>query len=385
MVRRVEPRLVCVWVAVNRASSLLVSVFEGRQVAGTGPDVFTDGQPKARGAANTLRIGEQLHVGVAVAEIPEAELPLTPGVNYSYNLALGSFVVRGDELTSNGAVLKAAEVTPSADLKSERLLEDGTLAGHAHLALGYEPGELPGFALRPAQLTDLRILHGSCRRPGFVYRKGQGEQTYDGLAWVDDLIKDWRRGAAATPFDPNARPHQLFLTGDQIYADDVAGPLLPMLNRLGNQMVSRVERLPMRYPPDEDDKSKEAYLDAPLQKGFPTLAAFFDRMESEDKDPLEELKSDRRVRVLADPSLRPQVRGALRARLRRRRVRRVDPGSRRPARVAGGPPALPGRAPAARDGVRDQAHQQRPAQPPDLIRASSARCTWRPCATRPGR
>jgi len=294
---------VCVWVAVNRASSLLVSVFEGRQVAGTGPDVFTDGQPKARGAANTLRIGEQLHVGVAVAEIPEAELPLTPGVNYSYNLALGSFVVRGDELTSNGAVLKAAEVTPSADLKSERLLEDGTLAGHAHLALGYEPGELPGFALCPAQLTDLRILHGSCRRPGFVYRKGQGEQTYDGLAWVDDLIKDWRRGAAATPFDPNARPHQLFLTGDQIYADDVAGPLLPMLNRLGNQMVSRVERLPMRYPPNEDDKSKEAYLDAPLQKGFPTLAAFFDRMESEDKDPLEELKSDRRVRVLADPSL----------------------------------------------------------------------------------
>lgn len=280
----------------------MLSVFEGRQPAGTGAGIFKGGQPKARGAANTLRVGERLHVGVAVAEIPEAKTPLTPGVNYSYNLALGPFVTGASGVPIEAKVLDPDDVEPTADLKSERLLEDGTLAGHPHLALGYDAGELPGFALPPAQLTDLRLLHGGCRRPGFVYRKGEGKQTFDGLAWIDQLIEEWRTGTGVTALDPNARPHQLFLTGDQIYADDVAAPLLPMLNRLGNQLIGRVEMLPTRYPPKDDDASKEEYLGAPKQKGFATLAEFFDRMEAEDKDPLEELKSDRRVRVLADPS-----------------------------------------------------------------------------------
>jgi hypothetical protein len=91
-----------------------------------------------------------------------------------------------------------------------------------------------GFALPPPALTDLRILHGSCRRPGFIYPDDtEGTKSFDGPAWVDDLILEWRRGTPTSfPLDPNVRPHQLFFTGDQIYADDVATPLLPMLNKV---------------------------------------------------------------------------------------------------------------------------------------------------------
>ena len=49
---------------------------------------------------------------------------------------------------------------------------------------------------------------------------GKGE---DCLVIADKLIKDSVK-------DLNRRPSALFLTGDQIYADDVAGPLIRYLN-----------------------------------------------------------------------------------------------------------------------------------------------------------
>lgn len=306
ILRRVEPRLVCVWLAVSQASACLLNVFEGRQQAGTTPGSSAGGVLKASGAANTLRVGDGLYLCVVFAELPAPGQPLLPGFNYSYNLAFGPFVPRSSEIGSEAAVLPPGDddLRPTADLRSLGLLSDSAGGARPHLALGYEERELPGFALSPAELTDLRLLHGSCRRPGYAYPDLPGDVSYDGLAWVDDLIKEWRRGTVDTPqLDANARPHQLFLTGDQIYADDVAVPLLPMLNRVGSELLGKVELLPTRYPPREDDLSKEAYLGAPLQPGFPTLKAFFKRMCELGKDPLEELKRDRRVRVLNDPCM----------------------------------------------------------------------------------
>ena len=62
----------------------------------------------------------------------------------------------------------------------------------------------------------------------------------DGLAWVDDLIADART-------DARARPHQLMLSGDQIYADDVALPMLPQLRDRGIELLGPHEHLPMRW------------------------------------------------------------------------------------------------------------------------------------------
>ena len=81
--------------ALSQPRAVLLTVFEGQQVAGTGTGVFTGGQPRARGATNTLRIGDKLHVAVVVAELAAAPAaPLVSSVNYSYNVALRAGAAR---------------------------------------------------------------------------------------------------------------------------------------------------------------------------------------------------------------------------------------------------------------------------------------------------
>src|SRR5262249_47504267 len=192
---------------------------------------------------------------------------LLPGVNYSYNVALAP--VQPGHDGGKPLIVDALE-NATADLKSLGFLRDDPVAGRPNKALGYTPGELPGFALPPPTLTDLRILHGSCRRPAYTYPDDNaGDRSFDGLAWVDDLILEWRRGTAtASALDPLVRPHQLFLTGDQIYADDVSSTMLPMLNVVGNALIGGApERLPAPYPPDADDPSRETDVNAPKQPG----------------------------------------------------------------------------------------------------------------------
>lgn len=92
--------------------------------------------------------------------------------------------------------------------------------------LAYPPFILPSFALPPKDPNLLRLIQGSCRMP-----HADGQDTFPIL---DDLIKD----SALNAF---ARPHQLLLTGDQIYADDVADTLLLMLTDAGdtNEVLAR--------------------------------------------------------------------------------------------------------------------------------------------------
>ena len=288
IVRRVEPRLAAVWVALNQPKAVRLAVYDGRQQAPV------SAAPLAVGAVNTLRIGNMLHLAVVVVELKAPALPLNPGRNYAYNLHFHDYVAASEPPDP----LDPAALGPSTDLNSLGLLKDDPVQGRKHLALGYLPGELPSFALPPASLTDLRVLHGSCRRPGFRYnQEPDGTGSYDALAFVDDLVLKWRTEAT---FDANRRPHQLFLTGDQIYADDVEGPMLPMLNRAGNQLLGETEQLPTVYPPKNDPASKQAYLGVPTPKPFASMEAF---AAAHPIDAIAELKEDRRVRATADPTL----------------------------------------------------------------------------------
>jgi hypothetical protein len=302
ILRRVEPKLVTVWIALSEPRAVQLNVFDGRQQTGTGKFVFLGG-PIVRGAVNTRRFGTRLHVAVVVAEIgPPPAQALKPGLNYSYNVLFAPFVGSADE--NQGATLDPASLQPNDDLKKRGLLLNDPVDGKPHKALGYDEGELPGFALPPPTLTDLRLLHGSCRRPGFAYVEDDGTKSFDALALVDDLILEWRRGTAeALPFDANVRPHQMFFTGDQIYADDVSTPWLPMLNRVARALIGGREILPTRFPPANDDATREAYVNAPkpLPDKFKTLQEFVNDRRSKDKDPLAELKEDRRVKTLQDP------------------------------------------------------------------------------------
>lgn len=88
--------------------------------------------------------------------------------------------------------------------------------------LGYTAGKLPTFSLPPPTLEGLKLLHGSCRKP-----HGGGR---DMLALADNII--------VSDLHPDRRPHQLILTGDQIYSDDVALPLLGTIQATARELLS---------------------------------------------------------------------------------------------------------------------------------------------------
>jgi hypothetical protein len=78
----------------------------------------------------------------------------------------------------------------------------------------------PTFEGPPAAIGDLRIAQTSCRKP-----HGRGR---DPLASLDAQLDAPTR---------RPRPHLLLLTGDQIYADDVAAPLVPRIRRVAADVV----------------------------------------------------------------------------------------------------------------------------------------------------
>jgi hypothetical protein len=82
--------------------------------------------------------------------------------------------------------------------------------------------------LPPKDLNKLRLFHGSCHKP---HAEGG-----DALGLLDTLI-------AAKASSPYELPHQLILTGDQIYADDVADVLLRLLNDAGKVLLGWHEPL----------------------------------------------------------------------------------------------------------------------------------------------
>ncbi|MFY0568681.1 hypothetical protein ACN28E_33345 [Archangium lansingense] len=69
-----------------------------------------------------------------------------------------------------------------------------------------------------------RVLHGSCRKPH--------GGSIDRLPTADALI-------GASLVDGSPRPHQLLLTGDQIYADDVADPMLALIHEVADALAHK--------------------------------------------------------------------------------------------------------------------------------------------------
>lgn len=209
IVRRVEPRSVSVWVATSESCEVRLGVWPGPVTAGTGPGVFQPGGEAAAGNQATVRVGAKLHIAVVTATVGGSNQPLLPGTRYSYNVVL---------LRAGGA---------RADLPSLGLLVDRP----SQPALGYQAGLLPSFATCPLAIDDLVLVHGSCNRI-------HGDGGPNLLFAVDELIEEVRE-------DGQHRPHQLWMTGDQVYADDVAIALSPMLTVLGRDLLGVPELLPM--------------------------------------------------------------------------------------------------------------------------------------------
>ncbi len=249
IVRRVEPTLASVWVALSEPATVTLKIWEGRVSTGSG-NVLNTGDPTP-----TLRIGDELHVALPLIKLlPTSPRLLEPGKIYSYDVEI-----------------KTASATHT--LKSLGLLTTGTFEGRRVEALGFEENALPGFALPPAEITDLRVIFGSCRRV---------ENDHpDAMVWIDDLMREKPDENPYSYKDANKRPHQLFLGGDQIYADDVGRCHMHALIDLSKRLIGN-------GPPDALENFGEARERLPVgsirkRKDGVTQPAKFDDYDKEIK------------------------------------------------------------------------------------------------------
>ncbi|ARV58841.1 hypothetical protein BZZ01_09505 [Nostocales cyanobacterium HT-58-2] len=214
ILRRTEPNSVTVWIALKESRTVTLEIFD-----------TTNKKRLFSGSKQTIRFGTYLHI-VAVTAKASSNI-LLYGESYLYNL----YFSHGQTLSDPGV-----------------LTLEGSIKNITYLKYG-----LPSFALVPSHLHDLRIVHGSCRKP-------HGE-SLDALVTVDKMIRE------ALEQDPKKRPHQLFLTGDQIYVDDVADALLFMLMDASQTLLGWTEILPDVKNPEELNPGKRNDL-ATFTAGF---------------------------------------------------------------------------------------------------------------------
>jgi hypothetical protein len=216
ILRRTESDAVTVWVALKAPREVTLKVYATDANGSLVKTLLLEG------TRSTVPLGKQLHIVAVTAKSVEVEQgsrgaeihPLTssclePGQIYAYDLSFGSY-----------------EQNLAQALNSAQLFTQVTLSYFEH--------QLPTFAMPPSHLSDLRIAHGSCRK---LHGGGQ-----DALPMLDDLIEHYAK-------EPNSRLHQLFFTGDQIYGDDVADPLLWVATQIGDTLLGWEENLPFYQTP----------------------------------------------------------------------------------------------------------------------------------------
>jgi len=234
IVRRVEPTLASVWIALRKPASVRLDLFRGRgrretmQVVPAAP--LPTGTMTPRGLPpdpHTLALGKSLHVAVALL-VPESPTVLEWETIYSYDLRLTDEVDGSD-----------------VGFDELGLLEDRTFLGwfgeQRSLALGYQPGFLPSFILPAAVPLRLRLTQGSCR-----WVNGYGR---DAMPIVDDLL---RRDID----DPTQRLQQMWLTGDQIYADAGAPEFIRACTTIGTMLLAGEDRVVERVEVQESPSTR---------------------------------------------------------------------------------------------------------------------------------
>lgn len=201
ILQHTEPASVTVWIALKQSCQVLLKVYSTMNDGAVLSTVVMNGQ------RSTVALGQFLHV-VAVTARSTTGQHLVSDLIYAYDLQF---------------------IDPSTQTK-QSLQQALCSNDFPTVNISYFDHQKPTFVLPPEQLQDLRIVQGSCRKP-----HGDG---FDALPILDCLIE-----AAAN--QPRHRPHQLFLSGDQIYGDDVADPLLWVSSRLGDALLGWEEKLPI--------------------------------------------------------------------------------------------------------------------------------------------
>jgi hypothetical protein len=239
ILRRVEPSQVCVWIACSKPVSIQAEVFRLKsspleKTKFESSDNNKENQsdyknPIGIGCTKSIRLGENLYVGLVIAR--PLQSTIDPNSN---NFPTDELLAYDIEITHN-----IDSNTNGYQKKCERLKDLDLLSGknsivynkdnvNGHNDKRDKAIHLPTFFIRRKIGSPLNFLHGSCRK-----LHGKGE---DCLAIADELISD-------SVNNLDKRPCALFLTGDQIYADDVADPLIQYLAQFGVKLLGWEEQI----------------------------------------------------------------------------------------------------------------------------------------------
>ncbi|MEM8830680.1 MAG: PhoD-like phosphatase [Cyanobacteria bacterium P01_G01_bin.19] len=197
ILRRTESKKVTVWLALKEARSLSLKIYATRHSGEKIEEILLQGQRQ------TIRLGKNLHL-VAITATPVGESFLEPDNIYAYDVCCSL----------------------SRDQTESILVNEGV----EPYSLSYFDHQLPTFCLPAKDLNRLKIVHGSCRKP-----HGGG---IDSLSYLDNMLQE-----SVNILD--SRPQQVFFTGDQIYGDDVADPILWLAQGVNQLLFGWEEELPL--------------------------------------------------------------------------------------------------------------------------------------------
>jgi hypothetical protein len=198
ILRRTTPNRVCVWIASVRPRAIQLRVMgaDGAPLAQSSLEGL--GKTDVIASAQHLKLGDSLWVYLLQARPQDGKtFPLDTLLHYSLT-----------------------ETDPDGETRPLDL---------SQLAYG---GAHPSFFI-PSRLK--HILHGSCRKPH------GGSDDGDALARAEALLAEHHGSVQGSDAK---RPALLLLTGDQIYADDVAVALAAMLRDQAMQLTGIPETLP---------------------------------------------------------------------------------------------------------------------------------------------
>ena len=200
ILQHTDSESVTVWLALRQPCQVELKIYE------TTDNGEVLGNSLFIGSRSTIALGKFLHVVAVTAHATKQQL-ISDRI-YAYDL---QFLLE--------------------DTKLQQTLQQALCSSRfPTVSISYFAHQKPTFVLPPSHLQDLRMVQGSCRKP-----HGNG---FDALPILDCLIEE-------TASQPRCRPHQLFLTGDQIYGDDVADPLLWVATNLGDALLGWEEKLPV--------------------------------------------------------------------------------------------------------------------------------------------
>jgi hypothetical protein len=199
VVKRAEPSQITIWIATSKSYRIQAKIY--RITSSKAANSFNYHIIQTKCETNMIRMGKQLFIHLITLSPYRDTFPTDTLLGYNLHFK------RGSELQ---------------DLKSL-----GLLSKDDPDSITYGNLEYPAFFLN-GSAEHVNVLYGSCRKP-----HGDDEDT---LSSADLLLEKEYHNLLV-------RPSSLFLMGDQIYADDVADPLFPVISKLGDELIGAKEPL----------------------------------------------------------------------------------------------------------------------------------------------